>query len=141
MAGLEIANSIDKALFDKEWQQIFTSPTDIEKVSKMSNTINPDTLLMQMRAMAAQAQGKSAETSSVSGQSEFSDILKQSVDKVNDSQMNAKKLADAFQTGDPGVQVSEVMVALQKSNVSFQAMLQVRNKLVNAYQEIMNMQV
>ncbi|GMR15905.1 MAG: flagellar hook-basal body complex protein FliE [Gammaproteobacteria bacterium] len=107
----------------------------------MSNTINPDTLLMQMRAMAAQAQGKSAETSSVSGQSEFSDILKQSVDKVNDTQMNAKKLADAFQTGDPNVQVSEVMVALQKSNVSFQAMLQVRNKLVNAYQEIMNMQV
>ena len=107
----------------------------------MSNTINPDTLLMQMRAMAAQAQGKSAETNGVAGQSEFSDILKQSVDKVNDSQMNAKKLADAFQTGDPNVQVSEVMVALQKSNVSFQAMLQVRNKLVNAYQEIMNMQV
>lgn len=107
----------------------------------MSNTINPDTLLMQMRAMAAQAQGKSAEASSVAGQSEFSDILKQSVDKVNDSQMDAKKLADAFQSGDPSVQVSEVMVALQKSNVSFQAMLQVRNKLVNAYQEIMNMQV
>jgi flagellar hook-basal body complex protein FliE len=43
--------------------------------------------------------------------------------------------------GDPNVQVSEVMVAMQKSNVSFQAMLQVRNKLVSAYQEIMNMQV
>lgn len=107
----------------------------------MNNTINPDTLLTQMRALAAQAQGKSAETSNAAGQSDFSELLKQSVDKVNESKMDAKNLADAFQAGDPNVQVSEVMVAMQKSNVSFQAMLQVRNKLVSAYQEIMNMQV
>lgn len=107
----------------------------------MNNTINPDTLLTQMRAMAAQAQGKTTQSSGAAGQSDFSDILKQSVEKVNDTQMNANKMADAFQAGDPNVQVSEVMVALQKSNVSFQAMLQVRNKLVNAYQDIMNMQV
>ena len=107
----------------------------------MSNTINPDTLLMQMRAMAAQAQGKSTETTGVAGQSDFSNLLKQSVDKVNETQIDSKKLQDAFQAGDPNVNVSEVMVAMQKSNVSFQAMLQVRNKLVSAYQEIMNMQV
>lgn len=107
----------------------------------MNNTINADTLLTQMRAMAAQAQGKTAETSNAALETSFSDILKQSVDKVNDTQMSANKLAEAFQAGDPNVQVSEVMVALQKSNVSFQAMLQVRNKLVNAYQDIMNMQV
>jgi len=107
----------------------------------MSNTINPDTLLMQMRAMAAQAQGKSAETNPAEGGADFSAMLKQSIDKVNDTQVNSAKLADAFQAGDPNVEVSELMVALQKSNVSFQAMLQVRNKLVNAYQEIMNMQV
>ncbi|MCK4864708.1 MAG: flagellar hook-basal body complex protein FliE [Gammaproteobacteria bacterium] len=107
----------------------------------MSNTINPDTLLMQMRAMATQAQGKTAESSSAAGQSDFSELLKQSVDKVNQTQMDSKKLQDAFQAGDPNVNVSEVMVAMQKSNVSFQAMLQVRNKLVSAYQEIMNMQV
>lgn len=107
----------------------------------MNNTINPDTLLMQMRAMAAQAQGKTTETTAASGQSDFSELLKQSVDKVNESKMDAKKLQDAFQAGDPNVQVSEVMIAMQKSNVSFQAMLQVRNKLVSAYQEIMNMQV
>ena len=107
----------------------------------MNNSINPDTLLTQMRAMAAQAQGKSAETKSPEAGSEFSNMLKQSIDKVNDAQMNSSKLAEAFQAGDPNVQVSELMVALQKSNVSFQAMLQVRNKLANAYQEIMNMQV
>ena len=108
----------------------------------MNNTINPDTLLTQMRAMAAQAQGQSVEKSgTVAGQADFSDILKQSVDKVNETQADSKKLQEAFQLGDPNVQVSEVMVAMQKSSVSFQAMLQVRNKLVSAYQEIMNMQV
>ena len=107
----------------------------------MSNQINPDALLAQMRMMAAQAQGKQPEATSIEQQAEFSDLLKQSIDKVNATQMEAKQLTDAFQQGDPNVQMSEVMVALQKSNVSFQAMLQVRNKLVSAYQEIMNMQV
>ena len=107
----------------------------------MNNTISPDTLLAQMRAMAAQAQGKTADSTSAPGQSEFSELLKQSVDKVNETQAESSKLQQAFQAGDPNVQISEVMVAMQKSNVSFQAMLQVRNKLVSAYQEIMNMQV
>jgi len=107
----------------------------------MSNTINPDTLLMQMRAMAAQAQGKSTETTGAAGQSDFSNLLKQSVDKVNETQSETKKLQEAFQAGDPNVNVTEVMVAMQKSKVSFQAMVQVRNKLVESYQSIMNMPV
>ncbi|MFK5913928.1 MAG: flagellar hook-basal body complex protein FliE [Woeseiaceae bacterium] len=107
----------------------------------MNNSINTDTLLSQMRAMAAQAQGQTSKTPAAGGESSFSDILKQSVDKVNETQTSANKLQEAFQAGDPNIQVSEVMVAMQKSSVSFQAMLQVRNKLVNAYQDIMNMPV
>lgn len=107
----------------------------------MNNSINADSLLTQMRAMAAQAQGKTSEVNGAAGESDFSQILKQSVDKVSETQKSARSLADAFQAGDPNVQVAEVMVALQKSSVSFQAMLQVRNKLVNAYQDIMNMQI
>ena len=106
-----------------------------------NNTITPETILAQMRAMAAQAQGANLNNATETAQSDFADLLKQSVDKVNDTQMESKKLAEAFQLGDPNVQLSEVMVASQKASVSFQAMLQVRNKLVNAYQEIMNMQV
>ena len=107
----------------------------------MSNTINPDTLLAQMRAMASQAQGKALQPQNDQAQVNFADLLKQSADKVNETQLNAQQLAEAFQKGDPNVQMAEVMVALQKSSLSFQAMLQVRNKLVSAYQEIMNMQV
>jgi len=108
----------------------------------MTNAITSDALLAQMRAMASAAQAKSSENVAEMGAtSEFSELLKQSIDKVNETQMEAKNLADAFQQGDPDVQMAEVMVAMQKSSVSFQAMLQVRNKLVNAYQEIMNMPV
>ncbi|MGD8525638.1 MAG: flagellar hook-basal body complex protein FliE [Thioalkalispiraceae bacterium] len=105
-----------------------------------NNTITPDTILAQMRAMAAQAQGATLNTNETA-QSDFSNLLKQSIDKVNETQMEAKNLQDAFQLGDPNVQMSEVMVAMQKSSVSFQAMIQVRNKLVQAYQDVMNMPV
>jgi flagellar hook-basal body complex protein FliE len=108
-----------------------------------ANTINPETLLVQMRAMAAQAQGQSINPNPATEQSgpDFAQLLKNSINSVNSTQQESAKLAEAFAKGDPNVQMSEVMVALQKSNVSFQAMLEVRNKLVNAYQEIMNMQV
>lgn len=108
----------------------------------MSNTITPDSLLAQMRAMIEQAQGQGVKPPvEQGGQGGFSDLLKNAVNSVNENQQEASKLAAAFQNPDSGVQMSEVMVALQKSNVSFQAMVEVRNKLVSAYQEIMNMQV
>ena len=110
----------------------------------MSNaTISPDALLAQMRAMAEAAQGQNAKPAATEGpqQADFADLLKQSIEKVNMTQQEANRLTTAFQSGDPNVQLADVMVALQKSNVSFQAMIQVRNKLVNAYQEIMNMQI
>ena len=105
------------------------------------NTINPEALLVQMRAMAAQSQSKTAEVPSAAQSENFADLLRQSIDKVNEIQQSGNALAQSFQKGDPNVQMSEVMVSLQKANVSFQAMVEVRNKLVSAYQEIMNMQV
>jgi flagellar hook-basal body complex protein FliE len=72
---------------------------------------------------------------------DFATLMKQSLDQVNEAQSSAKSLATAFERGDPGVELPEVMVALQKASVSFQAISQVRNKLLNAYQEVMNMQV
>ena len=106
-----------------------------------NNTITPDTLLVQMRALAAQAQGQKPEQVSAEKATDFADLLKQSINKVNEVQQSGSQLAEAFQKGDPNVQMTEVMVSLQKANVSFQAMVEVRNKLVSAYQEIMNMQV
>lgn len=104
--------------------------------------IDMNSVLMQMRAMAARAHGvETAAAAGRGGASEFSNLLKGAVDKVNQTQQTADNLATAFQKGDPGTDVAQVMVAMQKANLSFQAITQVRNKLVNAYQEIMNMQI
>ena len=69
----------------------------------------------------------------------FGDMFKSAIDTVNDSKQHASDLSSRFEQGDPSVDLPEVMIALQKSSVSFQAMTQVRNKMVEAYKEIMNM--
>ncbi len=99
-------------------------------------------LLAQMRAMAARAeQGTAAGPAQPAGQVNFSHLLKESIDKVNDTQQQAAALSRDFELGKNQVDLAEVMVALQKANVSFEAMVQVRNKLVSAYQEIMNLPI
>jgi flagellar hook-basal body complex protein FliE len=71
----------------------------------------------------------------------FSDALKASLNQVNQTQRSAESLSKNFVLGDDSVSLSDVMIAGQKSNIAFQATVQVRNKLVSAYQDIMNMQV
>jgi flagellar hook-basal body complex protein FliE len=71
----------------------------------------------------------------------FSDALKNSLESVSNSQKAAEDLGNRFAMGDDSVSLSDTMIAMQKSSISFQATVQVRNKLVSAYHEIMNMQV
>lgn len=98
-------------------------------------------LLSQLRALSTQAQGRPQPQEAGPAQGSFQTLLKNSLDGVNQSQRSAESLAQAFETGATNVDLSSVMVAMQKANISFQAMVQVRNKLVSAYQEIMSMQV
>jgi flagellar hook-basal body complex protein FliE len=72
---------------------------------------------------------------------DFASVLKSSIDQVNQSQQQAQSLTTDFELGKPGVQLHEVMIGMSKASVQFQQMVQVRNKLVSAYQDIMNMQV
>jgi flagellar hook-basal body complex protein FliE len=71
----------------------------------------------------------------------FSDALKNSLEQVSSSQKAAEDLGKRFAMGDDSVSLSDTMIAMQKSSIAFQATVQVRNKLVSAYHEIMNMQV
>lgn len=71
----------------------------------------------------------------------FADVLKASLDSVNSSAHKAEELGKSFSMGDDSVSLSEVMISMQKASISLQATVQVRNKLVSAYQGIMNMQV
>ena len=72
---------------------------------------------------------------------DFGNVLKASLDKVNETQQIAGQLSDRFTKGDESVSLSEVMIAGQKANIALQATIQVRTKLVAAYNDIMNMQV
>lgn len=105
-------------------------------------TIDHQSLLLQMRMLAARSQGlqEMAAARQTAGV-DFGQALKTALDKVNDTQQTARALSDKFDAGDPKIDMAEVMIAIQKANVSFQAVTQVRNKLVSAYQDIMNMPI
>ncbi len=87
--------------------------------------------------------GKAADVGANEGASKvsFSDALKNSLQQVSNSQKHAEELGQRFAMGDDSVSLSDTMIAMQKSSIAFQATVQVRNKLVSAYHEIMNMQV
>ena len=73
--------------------------------------------------------------------SDFGALLQKSIDAVNDTQQKASELRTSFERGEQGLDLAEVMIAVQKSSVSFEAMVAVRNKLVEAYKDVMNMPV
>ena len=100
-----------------------------------------DQILGQMRTAAAMAAGAGtrapAETGNKNG--DFASVLEGGfLDQANGIQQQATKLARDFETGAPDVSLPDVMVSIQKANVSFQQVVQVRNKLVAAYHDIMN---
>ncbi len=107
----------------------------------MDNT-GIDNILQQLQAASALASGakKQSNLDEVTSVN-FSEKLQAAVDQVNNAQLNAGKMSEQFVSDQSNVDLHEVMISLQKANVSFQSMVQVRNKLVTAYQEIMNMQV
>jgi flagellar hook-basal body complex protein FliE len=71
----------------------------------------------------------------------FGEIMSQAVNKVNEVQKASSAMATAYEQGVGGVDITDVMIASQKASVSFQAMVQVRNKLVEAYRDVMNMPI
>jgi flagellar hook-basal body complex protein FliE len=71
----------------------------------------------------------------------FSDALQASLQNVSNSQIQADEMGKKFAAGDDSVSLSDTMIAMQKASINFQATVQVRNKLVSAYHDIMNMQV
>lgn len=100
-----------------------------------------DRVLAQIRSLSAQMRPAAtpAAQPKTGAVSEFANILKSGIDQVNQQQQRAGQLADAFERGTPGVELPQVMLEMQKASVSFRALNEVRNRLISAYQEIMNM--
>lgn len=102
-------------------------------------------VLSQMRSMQALAQGQSVgselRATEAASSSQFSNLMTQSIADVNASMQESKAVTAAFESGDPSVSLAEVMITAQKASLQFTGMTEVRNKLLNAYQEVMNMPV
>jgi flagellar hook-basal body complex protein FliE len=100
-------------------------------------------MLAQLRLAGTRAQGldSAVQPETPAAKSGFADALRASLEQVNNSQQQAQQLGQDFALGDDQVHLSDVMIAMQKANITFQAAVQVRNKLVSAYHEIMNMQI
>lgn len=109
----------------------------------MSQGVEFNRLMLEMRAMQTDAMARTKPEAPVqeAGAPSFSDMLGQAVNKVHETQQVSSQMSSAFEMGQGGVDLTEVMIASQKASVSFQALTQVRNKLVQAYQDIMQMPV
>jgi flagellar hook-basal body complex protein FliE len=98
-------------------------------------------VLAEMRALQARASGISEAPAAAAQPSEFANLMKNSVDHVASMQNQATALADAYESGDKSIDLTKVMLEVQKASLAFRAMTEVRNKLVDAYQQVMNMPV
>lgn len=98
-----------------------------------------ESVLQQMRATALQEDFAPTTPAASVETGGFAAELKRSLDNISGAQTQAYGQAEAFELGKPGIALNDVMVDLQKANVAFQTGLQVRNRLVTAYQEVMNL--
>jgi len=118
----------------------------------MTDRLDISRVLLEMRSLKAQSQAFSKpnflanedrlETGvTKTNGPKFSDLMSQAVNKVNEVQQASGAISKAYIEGDPKVDVTDVMIASQKAGVAFDAMVQVRNKLVEAYRDVMNMPI
>ncbi|MCU8328451.1 flagellar hook-basal body complex protein FliE [Vibrio vulnificus] len=95
----------------------------------------------EMRAMMLEASNTTAPATGAKDSADFSTLLNQAINNVNSLQKSSSDLQTRFDRGDADVSLSDVMIARNKSSVAFEATVQVRNKLVEAYKDLMNMPV
>lgn len=110
------------------------------------DTSRIEAMVAQLKVAATRAQGvgdalPAAAAPAGASKPDFAAALKTQLDQVNGAQQKAEQLGTRFSLGDDSVNLSDVMIASQKANIGFQATIQVRNKLVSAYHDIMAMQV
>jgi flagellar hook-basal body complex protein FliE len=109
----------------------------MNEINTMQGMVN------QMRIMASQSQMRAPGIENIQqgGQvSSFSESMNASLKAVNETQLTSKAMMEAYDRGED-VALADVMLAMQSSSMAFQATLQVRNKVLSAYQDIMKMPV
>ncbi len=111
----------------------------IDRVMQLRAQILERNEALQRATSGASVSG-AAPLSQPAGPSSFIDTMEQAVGKVNDAQHRASELSAAYERGET-IDIAKVMLARQEASVGFEATLQVRNKLLTAYRDIMSMPV
>ena len=109
-----------------------------------TNMSNVESVLSQIREYQSQAaegiNTSGSSTEQTQGASGFADSIKGALQEVNSTQQTSKALRKAYEHGED-IPLTDVVMSLQKSSLAFEATLQVRNKVLKAYEEILNMPV
>ena len=92
-------------------------------------------LLGELRAMSSLAAGQAPAVDKTAPEVDFSDVLKSTLEQVNQVQSTSLELQKQFELGEEGVNIQHVMVSMQKASLSFQTRVQPRTKLVSAVRE------
>lgn len=100
--------------------------------------MNVNQVLAQIRAYSRMHEAAAAAPAQATN---FSQVLAASLDQVSALQQEASGMKTAYEIGDPAIDLPDVMISMQKASLAFEATVEVRNKLLSAYQEVMNMQV
>lgn len=111
------------------------------------DTSRIEAMVAQLKAASAKitagdvAEAGAADSIVATPKPDFAEALRASLNQVDSAQVSSQELGKRFALGDDKVSLSEVMISMQKANISFQTTVQVRNRLVSAYHDIMNMQI
>ena len=116
-------------------------------IEKVNSQVNIQSMLQTLKAYQAQASGgiedagsKVGGSGQAQGASGFTDLIQKSLNSVNEVQQQSNPTAEAYERGE-GVPLTDVVLSMQKSSIAFEATLQVRNKVLKAYEDILNMPV
>ena len=108
-----------------------------------TNSANIQSVLSQLRQYQAIAEGNNVENlnnKKVDNENGFAESIKNAVNEVNEAQQASKALKTAYERGED-IPLTDVVMGIQKSSLAFEATFQIRNKVLKAYEEIMNMTV
>lgn len=105
------------------------------------SAVNMQGMIGQMRALAGQTAGKSGKAEQAADGGSFGQALQASIEHINDLQQTANGESQTFQAGKPGIALYDVVIDTQKASLALQMGIQVRNRLVDSYKQVMNMQV
>jgi len=103
------------------------------------SAINTNNLLGELQRLATAAGGGTVSNDKAPAAADFGSVLKTMLSNTSQTQQDATSLAQSFELGEDQADLAQVMIAQQKARLSFQTVLQVRNKVMAAYQDIMNM--